>query len=181
MRRLELLATVAFAVSTGAGQAIAAPDDLCVELRNFETAPLEMGADNKPLRRSVTYYWIGPWLGEKMEWRCERKSSAAAAVKLCGYLIHNVSNEFRARLPIRILECYGYKFAEYAHYDWSNWTATINLRGRTDDRYLLLEIDLGTNETSNGAVRISVIPDEPSKEDTDPPAVDVRHPEQFAD
>jgi hypothetical protein len=70
-----------------------------------------------------------------------------------------------------VLECYGYKFPKFANYDWSNWTARVELRHYGADRTPRLEIDLSEKSSPNGAVRISVIPSKPSKDDMDEPAL----------
>lgn len=146
-------------------------DDLCPRLREFQSAAFKNGADGKPLRRSVTFTWIGPWLGENMEWACTRDISDAAELSLCHYLMKDVSLEFRENLPLRVLRCYGYKIPRTFD-DWSNWTGTVGF-SRASDRHLLMEVDLGPRDAPNAAIRFSSVPDNASAEDKAPPPLDV--------
>ncbi len=157
-------ATAAALASSG----YAAPkDDLCAQLRAYEAADFQNGSDGKPIRRSITFDWIGGWLTPNMEWGCERKKADARSVALCSYLMDHTSLEFRSLLPLSVLRCYGYKFPKFVSYDWGNWTSNIKLHGEKQDRTLAMEVDLSRRSAPNGAVRISVTPENPGKDDVD--------------
>jgi hypothetical protein len=97
-----------------AAQANAA-DQLCQELKDFVRAQEAETADPMP-RHWVEYHWgIDPhaiW-----SWGC-RDSKDASSKEFCGFLLDNTSREFRNQLPIRVQQCFGYRFPRQASGGW---------------------------------------------------------------
>jgi hypothetical protein len=167
MRCLKLLIAL-WAMSVGcAAGASEASSDICEQLRILEANPLSTGEDGKPVRRWVEFRWWGDWIVNG-GWGC-RQSGDQTAKSVCTYLMDNTSREFRAELPIRILTCYGYGFPQFPQYDWSDWTATVRLHGRKDDRKVVMDVDLGGRKSLTSTVRVSVVPNDPGKDDQEPP------------
>ncbi len=169
-----------FVLITGIGLGCAAPsfasppDDLCRQIDAFEAAPLALGKDQKELRRSIIFSWDGPWLAGGY-WACAHKDTSGET--LCAYLMQNSSHEFRAGLPKRILKCANASFPDHGEVDWSNQAASIVLTGKVETRKLRLDIDLAHKPPSDwDAVRLSVIPKSPSRDDKDPPELGLLRP-----
>jgi hypothetical protein len=149
------------------GQA-AAQDRLCAEVRAFERAAFHRDAAGRPVRNVMEYRWVGNWLSSD-GFGSECVHPDAAATRLCGYLRGRTSYEWSSALPMRILECYGYRFPRpFPH--WEGWTGTVSLPTRLEDRALILEMDLRDRDPRHEAIRFSSIPD---REDAlrEPPAL----------
>ncbi len=148
-------------------RAIAASDDLCNHLRTLEASPLATADDGKAVRRWVEFRWWGQWMvGGGSGCRHSPDQVAAAT---CAYLMENTSREFRASLPLRVLSCYGYSFPKFPQYDWDDWTGVVKLHGQKSDRQMTMEVDLTGRKSPASTVRISVVPDNPSIADGEPP------------
>jgi len=160
---LLTLAIAGWASHVGASER----DGICAQLRVFEAAPFKLGGDGKPVRRWVAFEWKGHFPGE-YEDICHHSADMAEKA-LCGYLILNTNQEFRAELPIRVLRCYGYAFPQFAQYDWAVSKAQFRLRGRMDDRRFLLNVESFPGEGADSAVWVSAVPENASKDDRDPP------------
>lgn len=161
------MAVVVLAMSlVWTSRAIASPDDICEQLRVLETSPLTVVDDGKAVRRWVEFNWQGDWMVGG-SWGC-RHSHDKVGAAVCAYLMNHTSREFRASLPLRVLSCYGHSFPKYAQYDWTDWTASVKLHGQKDDRQMIMDIDLAARRSSAATVRISVIPEDPSKLDKEP-------------
>jgi hypothetical protein len=126
----------------------AAPDELCMRLRTFETAQLPNAE-----RRWVEFHWgydqVAIW-----SWAC-RHSKDKLAKTTCDWMMHHTNREFTMLLPQRVMACHGYSFPKFASYDWSRMAGTIELRGAADRRVLM---DLNFRDLPNGeqAMRVSV-------------------------
>lgn len=149
--RAVVVAVIAFPMSARA--APPARNDLCDQLKTFESAPLSTGRDAKPIRRYVEFQWSGNWMMGGY-WGC-RHSQDAVSKTFCAYLRDNTNQEFHAELPIRVLRCHGYVFPAQST-DWESWTSDIVLT-RSDDRRVDMDVDLVPG-TVDAAVRISAVP-----------------------
>jgi hypothetical protein len=110
-----------------------------------------------------------------MKWGCNHGASDGSGKQFCDYLTRNTSLEFRGDLPARAMNCYGSGLPPGTLLDWNNWTASIKLRDNVSDRTMLMEVDLSKKAAPDGAVRISVIPENPSVDDEAEPNLDI-HP-----
>ncbi|OGN44098.1 MAG: hypothetical protein A2623_10520 [Caulobacterales bacterium RIFCSPHIGHO2_01_FULL_70_19] len=79
-------------------------------------------------------------------------SDDEAARSLCGWLIENTSMESRSNLPVRVLECWGYRFPRPIP-SWGEWRADVSTL--LDERWLTLEVDLTEDAPAVPAVRLS--------------------------
>lgn len=115
---------------------VLAADEICSELSKFEKA-----SPREKNRRWVEFYWYGEWLtpGKDFGFACKHASDPASN-RFCAWLSKNTSMEFSNHLPMRLLECKGYKFPR-PFPGFMSWRSKIPISLETGQS-LVLDIDL---------------------------------------
>lgn len=129
---------------------------LCKAIKAFERAPLSVGKDGQALPRSVELYWRAAWSFENFGYTCLH-GGAAAGKALCGALAPP-PQEFRKRLPLAILRCYGYVFPKLVEYHWGPWQSEIGLGSRYGSG-LRLDIFMIQEKGTRDALRLTKFPE----------------------
>jgi hypothetical protein len=135
--------------------AYARVDQTCNELRAFYRAPFdEHPSDDAKNYRSVEMHWLGAWMDFDHGWKLEcRDTGDDPGKKLCGWLTANTSFEFASYLPLRILECHGFRFPHpfpqigFGHTEITLWDK---------EREVLLQIDFRERKAEDFAVRLTL-------------------------
>jgi len=147
--RIATALSAALAMLTAANPALAATDVLCARLKTFEAARFD-GTEKPAGRRWVQLRWLGYWLDLKHGWGLQCTHSGDAAAKaLCDFLGGHTSFEFTNMLPMRIMQCHGYRFPGRYLPVWNDWLAAIPLENA------LLEVDFHSPGIDGGAIRFS--------------------------
>lgn len=145
-RDIVLLTILSSAQTAWATKVMA--DELCDRLRSLEwSAPAR---PTEPSRRWIEMHWRGHWLDFDRGFGLScRSSGEPEANALCNWLPEHTSFEFSSVLPMRILECHGYKFPR-PFPSWGEWKSemTVGERG-------LLEINFADLKGETGAIRFS--------------------------
>ena len=146
----QLLMAATVILCSQAWSNAAASNIHCSHLREFERARFETGSS---ARRWVELHWVGQWLDLDQGWglACVH-SEDQASTRLCDWLSENSSSEFPELLPVRILECHGYRFPP--HRSWAAWRSDVTIYTGAE-RALLLEINFLDIQGETGAIRFS--------------------------
>lgn len=134
-------------------------DSICARINAFEKAPFV----DKQTHRSVTLSWMGDWMDFENGFgkNCMFSESDTASKELCEWLPDNTSTEFPNRVPMSILECYGYDFPSAS--TWSGWQSSVDIWTKRDEP-ILLEIDFSGKPQ---AIRVTVFASEHGTYDDD--------------
>lgn len=120
-------------VLLAAGHAQAA-DSICPRLKGFVRQQMAETSDPAP-RHFVEFHW-GQDSDAIFSTGC-RHSEDSGSAEFCHWLMDNTSWEFRSRLPINILRCFGYRFPNDPTGDWPCTTASsvTNIPTETGSRW----------------------------------------------
>lgn len=130
----------------------AAQSQMCSRLRDFVRDQMAETAEPAP-RHWVEFHW-GFDTSAIASKGC-RHSDDQSSADLCNWLVENSSWEFRSQLPLRILDCFGFRSPRHAAYDWSVSEGSFRHR-YADGTWLRMEVtDSGLPEFES-ALRLSV-------------------------
>ena len=156
-------------------RAWATEDDVCAELHAFRTAPFAKDAADRPIRRTVELHWIGNiYDGSGVNKSCIHNGNEAAKV-LCPILLSSYTGEFIVKIPVFVMQCYGWKVGGFAgdafiEKGQIKFHATDE-RGKkleNSDRYLVMEIDMQPRKKEHLALKFSAIPYEEKPPEKEP-------------
>jgi hypothetical protein len=142
-----LILLAALALSSPASAA----DDLCSELRSFETAAAAP-SDNPAERRWLEIHWAPA----RANWSegC-RHSKHEIGTMTCLMVMNHVRASDRYAVPRSIMACYSYRFAPGATLPWKGLIGNFVLKDQ-GGRRVTFELDYRNLPDSEGALRLAV-------------------------